>query len=81
MATVGAYQAKTHLAELLDRVEEGERITITRHGKPVADLVPPAGAPDMTVDAAIDGILELGAGNRLGDDLTIAQLIDEGRRT
>jgi len=79
-AVVGAYQAKTHLADLLDRVEQGERITITRHGKPVADLVPPAGAPDMTVDEAIDGILELGAGNRLGDDLTIAQLIEEGRR-
>lgn len=79
MATVGAYQAKTHLADLLDRVERGERITITRHGKPVADLVPPAGAPDMTVDAAIEGILELGADNLLGDDLTIRQLIDEGR--
>lgn len=35
----------------------------------------------MPVHEAIEGILELGAGNRLGDDLTIAQLIDEGRRT
>lgn len=40
MDTVGAFEAKTHLAALLERVEHGERITITRHGKPVARLVP-----------------------------------------
>ncbi len=37
---VGAYEAKTKLSELLDRVENGERITITRHGKPIAEIVP-----------------------------------------
>lgn len=42
--SVGAYEAKTHLPQLLDRVEGGETITITRHGKPVAKLVPAAGA-------------------------------------
>ena len=41
MEEVGVYEAKTHLTELLARVERGERITITRHGKPVAELVPP----------------------------------------
>jgi prevent-host-death family protein len=35
MATVGAYEAKTHLAQLLERVGQGERITITKHGVPV----------------------------------------------
>ena len=39
---VGAYQAKTHLAELLDQVEQGETVHITRHGKLVAELRPPA---------------------------------------
>ncbi|HLJ05195.1 MAG TPA: type II toxin-antitoxin system prevent-host-death family antitoxin, partial [Acetobacteraceae bacterium] len=34
--SVGAYEAKTHLSELLDRVERGEQIVITRHGRPVA---------------------------------------------
>ncbi|HLY89360.1 MAG TPA: type II toxin-antitoxin system prevent-host-death family antitoxin [Acetobacteraceae bacterium] len=38
--SVGAYEAKTHLSELLDRVERGEQIVITRHGRPVARLVP-----------------------------------------
>ena len=77
---VGAYHAKTHLAQLLDRVERGERITITRHGRPVAELVPPDGAPQMTVDEAIAGLLEVRSRSNLGPDLTIKQLINEGRR-
>ncbi len=76
---VGAYYAKTHLAQLLDRVQRGDRITITRHGTPVADLVPPAGAPQMTVDEAIAGLLEIRSRSQLGPDLTIKQLIHEGR--
>ena len=40
MDEVGAFEAKTHLPKLLDRVERGESITITRHGRPVALLVP-----------------------------------------
>lgn len=40
MENVGVYAAKTHLASLLERVENGEEVTITRHGKPVARLVP-----------------------------------------
>lgn len=38
--TVGAFEAKTHLSALLQRVEAGEQITITKHGRPVARLVP-----------------------------------------
>jgi prevent-host-death family protein len=40
MSEIGAYQAKTHLPKLLERVEKGERFVITRHGRPVAELVP-----------------------------------------
>ncbi|MCY3689698.1 MAG: type II toxin-antitoxin system Phd/YefM family antitoxin [Gammaproteobacteria bacterium] len=40
METIGAFEAKTHLPRLLDRVAHGESLTITRHGKPVARLVP-----------------------------------------
>ena len=40
MEMIGAYEAKTHLAKLLERVERGERLTITRHGRPVAQLIP-----------------------------------------
>ncbi|MCX7013683.1 MAG: type II toxin-antitoxin system prevent-host-death family antitoxin, partial [Candidatus Sumerlaeota bacterium] len=40
MQTVGAYEAKTHLSQLLDRVAKGERITIVKRGVPVATLHP-----------------------------------------
>jgi prevent-host-death family protein len=40
MLTIGSFEAKTHLAQLLERVERGEEITITRRGRPVARLVP-----------------------------------------
>ena len=42
MTDIGAYDAKTHLPKLLERVEKGERFVITRHGKPVAELIPVA---------------------------------------
>ena len=77
---VGAYYATTHLAALLDRVERGERITITRHGRAVADLVPPVGAPAMSVDDAVDHLRGFRHAHPLGDGLSIRQLIDEGRR-
>lgn len=41
-SSVGAFEAKTHLSSLLERVERGEEILITRHGRPVARLLPPA---------------------------------------
>ena len=43
MMQIGAFEAKNTLGSLLDRVERGEEIVITRHGKPVARLVPNAG--------------------------------------
>jgi len=79
MATVGAYEAKTHLPELLKRVENGESITITRHGHPVAQLVPPGAAPARDACQVIDDIMRFREGHTLGPDLTIRQLIDEGR--
>jgi prevent-host-death family protein len=46
MREIGAFDAKNRLGQLLDLVEQGEEITITRHGKPVARLVPPASPID-----------------------------------
>lgn len=47
MLEIGAFEAKNTLGALLDRVEHGEEIVITRHGKPVARLVPNAGSIDQ----------------------------------
>ena len=53
MTTVTAYEAKTHLARLLKAVERGDRVMITRYGKPVAELVPVAD-PGRDVAATIE---------------------------
>ena len=79
MKQVGVYDAKTHLASLLDDVEQGATITITRHGKPVARLVP-IEAPRRDVSKVIEEILEARKGRTLGEGVTIKQLIEEGRR-
>ena len=75
---VGAYEAKTHFAELLERASAGETITVSRHGMPVAQLGPLA--PDATSEAraAVDCIRRLRRGRRL-DGLSITSLRDEGR--
>ena len=80
MTTVGSYDAKTHLPELLRRAEAGERITITRHGKPVARLVPYRDDDAVSAEQAVRALREFRVGRRLGDDLTVRALIDEGRR-
>lgn len=51
MDTVGAYEAKTQLPRLLDRVAQGESLTITRHGRPVARLVPVASGREQAREA------------------------------
>ncbi|MDG3008396.1 type II toxin-antitoxin system Phd/YefM family antitoxin [Paludisphaera mucosa] len=77
--TVGSYQAKTHLPQLLERVAKGERITITKHGVPVAVLVPPPAAEKPDVRAAVEEMRRFRKGRSL-DGLTIREMIEEGRR-
>ena len=78
MKQVGVYDAKTHLARLLDEVESGEEITITRHGKPIARLVP-VGPKRRSVAEAIDTIREFSKTHTLGG-ISLRELIDEGRK-
>ncbi|MBS0013554.1 MAG: type II toxin-antitoxin system prevent-host-death family antitoxin [Desulfobacterales bacterium] len=79
MDSVGAYQAKTHLSQLLERVSKGERITITRHGVPVAILQPFDSDPNMDVRSAIEELRQFRNKNRL-DGLCLREMIEEGRR-
>ena len=80
MVSVGAYEAKTHLPRLLDRVARGEEIQITRNGRPVARLVPEPVEAASDSRAVIAAIREFRKGRRLGGDLSIRDLIDQGRR-
>jgi prevent-host-death family protein len=79
MRTIGAYEAKTHLSRLLDEVAGGETITITKHGVPVAKLMPPDGAPRRDVGEVIEALREFRKGKTLGG-ISIRELIEEGRR-
>jgi prevent-host-death family protein len=80
METVGAYEAKTHLSRLLDEVAQGARITITKHGRPVAMLVPAPGSDHANTREAISALRAFRRGKRLGDDTSIRELIEEGWR-
>jgi len=79
MKEVGAFEAKTHLSELLEQVSQGEEILITRRGKPVARLVPANHLDCSRTSAAFERLKALRMGVRL-DDLDWKQLRDEGRR-
>ena len=79
METIGAYEAKTYLPKLLERVAEGERITITKHGVPVAVLEPFDSEKNVNVQEVIRSLRNFREGNRL-DGLTIREMITEGRR-
>ena len=77
---VGAYDAKTHFSQLLEKVEAGEEITITKHGAPVARLVPVNKSSTQSQRrAAIERWMKTSQGLSLGG-LKIRDLINEGRR-
>lgn len=78
MATIGAYDAKTHLPKLLERVARGERITITKHGVPVAVLVPAGPAPVEDRSEIIAELRAFRQGRRLEGE-SLREMIDEGR--
>ena len=86
MSSVPVYEAKTRLSELISLVQQGEEITITRHGVPMARLVPPAGkardrgaalARRQRVQAAFEALGALRQGVSLG--MPLEQALVEGR--
>jgi antitoxin (DNA-binding transcriptional repressor) of toxin-antitoxin stability system len=81
MTSVGSYEAKTHLPELLERVEHGEKILITRRGTPVALLTQPPHQTGSEVRQVVENMLAYrDRQKRTTGDLTIRQMIEEGRR-
>lgn len=80
MREVQASEAKTHLAQLLDDVEHGDTIVITRHGRPIARLVPDAQSRQAEAAKAVEEIKAFRAGR---PKITLDELLsarDEGRR-
>jgi prevent-host-death family protein len=80
METVGAFEAKTHLAALLDRVAKGEKITITRHGIPAAVLVPVAETEaKLSHKDIVEGMRALRKRVKPGN-MSVKEMVEEGRR-
>ena len=80
MESIGLFEAKTHLSELVARAERGEEVVITRHNRPVAKLVPIVAAETGAAArrAAVNALLRGARGRLLGMDWQA--LRDEGRR-
>jgi prevent-host-death family protein len=82
MPEVGIFEARNSFSALLERVEKGEEVTITRHGKAVARMVPVSAPHDVEkARAAIEAIRELRKSVKPDPDgLTIRDYIEMGRR-
>ena len=80
MQSIGAYEAKTHLPRLLDRVARGESLTITRHGQPVARLVPVENETRDRARQAARRILERRARLRRTSISELIESVQEGHR-
>ena len=79
MSEIGAFEAKTHLPRLLQRVEAGERFVITRHNRPVAELVPFRRSDSCKVQSAIDTLKAFQETHSLGG-MSVRKIIEEARR-
>ena len=79
MSEIGAFEAKTHLPQLLKRVQQGERFVITRHKHPVAELIPFRQPDRDRIRTAIQGLKEFQRTHSLGG-LTVRRMLEEGRR-
>ena len=78
--TIQASEAKSRLLQLLDDVEKGETVVITRHGRPIARLEPEAGRRAADIDAAIEDLRILGRRNGRIDVAELLEARDAGRR-
>lgn len=83
MTTIGFYEARTHLSELLDHVARGKAFLINRRGKPAAVLAPPPRKERRDVRHLVEEMLAFRdrEGPTLGGHVTIRELIEEGRRS
>ncbi|MGD0425187.1 MAG: type II toxin-antitoxin system prevent-host-death family antitoxin [Candidatus Acidiferrales bacterium] len=77
MRTVGLFEAKQKLSELVERAGKGERIGITRRGKLTALIIPPQ--PERSLKESFDEIEKVRKKVRLPKGVTIKSMIEEGR--
>lgn len=82
---IGIYEAKTHFAQLMERVEKGEHVTITRRGKRIAEIRPAQGRDQARLEAALKAVEAMREANKKKPGhkpITVAEIIaakNEGR--
>jgi prevent-host-death family protein len=79
MATMGIYEARTRWSELIGRVAQGEHFTITRHGIPIADLLPSKAHQHRPLPEVFAKMRAARKGRRL-EGISLRDLIREGQR-
>ena len=79
MRAISAFDAQAHLSRLLDEVVEGETITVTKNGVPVAQLIPAPEVRQRSTREVIAALKEFRCGKTL-DGVSVRELIEEGRR-
>jgi len=79
MKKIGAFEAKTHLSEILEEVKNGEEVTVTKRGKPVARIIPFKVKPDIAVRKEIFKRCEI-IRKKVKGKVNIRKLIEEGRK-
>jgi len=79
--SIGAFEAKTHFSEIIEKAERGEDFIITRRGKPVAKIIPFEQEKEMTFKEAVEQLIEMRKLYR-GEpgSFNIREAIEEGRR-
>lgn len=78
MTTLTAVEAKKHFSEVMRRAGAGERFVVTNHGRPIAQILPPAALSLEERQAAIDFIMETRKGRKLGG-ADWKDMVNEGR--
>lgn len=76
---IGAFDAKTRLSEILRKVDQGERFTITVRGRAVADIVPTKARNQRAIDEAVEGLINFPRIQGIPGD-TVLEWIREGRK-
>lgn len=79
MRSIGSYELKTHLAQVLSAVENGQSVLVTRHGKPIARISPPELSDREGLKEAVKSLMKFPR-TPLPRGVTIQSLVREGRR-
>ena len=80
METIQASEAKTHFLRILDKVEQGETVVITRHGRAIARITPEAEIDQRSVDEAMASLAEIRKRTKPVSLEELLAMRDEGRR-